>query len=119
MLHTRRPPRSRLRRTRHRLRSRLRRTAPQQAAPYQAPAPQQAAPAPQPAPAPRPAAEQAPAAAEGHRARDLAATSISGDATTRVPLDVTAEGSNALLPTAKEAVSALNDAKPAHGNLWL
>ncbi|MER5832438.1 hypothetical protein ABT116_16705, partial [Streptomyces sp. NPDC002130] len=86
--------------------------APQQAAPYQAPAPQQA-------PAPSPAPEQAPAATEGHRARDLAATSISGDATTRVPLDVTAEGSNALLPTAKEAAAALNEAKPAHGNLWL
>ncbi|MEU0386319.1 hypothetical protein [Streptomyces chartreusis] len=38
---------------------------------------------------------------------------------TRVPLDVNAQGKESLVHTAKNAASTVNDVKPVHGNLWL
>ncbi|MEU6180741.1 hypothetical protein [Streptomyces coeruleorubidus] len=37
---------------------------------------------------------------------------------TRVPFDVSAQGKESLVRTAQNAASTLNDAKPAHGNVW-
>ncbi|MFC9913644.1 hypothetical protein ACFVJQ_28925, partial [Streptomyces sp. NPDC127197] len=62
------------------------------------------------APAQAPAAQSAP---------DLATSNLSGGMTTRIPLGLSASGSNSLIPTAREAAAAVNGVKPAHGNLWL
>ncbi|WP_265579839.1 hypothetical protein [Streptomyces spongiae] len=39
--------------------------------------------------------------------------------TTKVPSGLTSGTNGTLLPTAKEAAAAVNEAKPVHGNLWL
>ncbi|MEU1004695.1 hypothetical protein [Streptomyces tibetensis] len=88
------------------------------AQPAPAPAPQPAPvaqPAPMAQPAPAPAPQPAPAT---QSTRDLASTDFTGGVSTKVPLDVTAEGKESLVHTAKNAASAVNDAKPMHGNLW-
>ncbi|WP_276327127.1 hypothetical protein [Streptomyces viridochromogenes] len=37
---------------------------------------------------------------------------------TRIPFDVSAQGKESLVSTAKNAASVVNDVKPMHGNLW-
>ena len=37
---------------------------------------------------------------------------------TRIPFDVSAQGKESLVGTAKDAASTVNDVKPVHGNLW-
>ncbi|NGO11686.1 hypothetical protein G5C60_29850, partial [Streptomyces sp. HC44] len=74
---------------------------------------------PAPAPAPAPAYGAPAQAPTGQSGPELATTDISGSLSTKVPGGVSANGSNSLLPTAKDAADVLNAAKPMHGNLWL